>query len=158
MLKEISSGMAPWPTYFFQPLLSFFRLILLVKIQIKDATKLTEFFYFSNLKKLMILNKIKIMLVWLVLGPVLALILSTASWHVIEQLSPGKLHSIEAMIATYPLGLLLSLLTPWGWLMYGGLLMMMNSQKLKMGIACTLAGALLLGGFWPIWSTNITST
>lgn len=96
----------------------------------------------------------KILCFWLILGPVFALILSMASWYVIEQISPGKLHGIDVMIYMYPLGLLMSLLTPWGWLMYGGLLLM-NSQKLKLGIWCTVIGALLLGGFWPLWSTDL---
>ena len=91
---------------------------------------------------------------WLILGPVFALIFSMASWSVINQVSPGKLHGIDVMIYMYPLGVLMSLLTPWGWLMYGGLLLM-NSQKLKWGIGCTVIGALLLGGFWPIWSTDL---
>ena len=77
---------------------------------------------------------------WLILGPVFALTFSMASWYVIDQISP--------------LGLLMSLMTPWGWLMYGGLLLM-NSEKLKLGIWCTLVGAILLGGFWPLWSTDL---
>lgn len=96
----------------------------------------------------------KTIITWLILGPVFALVLSMASWYVIEQISPGKLYGIEVMISMYPLGLLMSLLTPWGWLMYGGLLLM-NSQKLKMGIWCTVTGALLLGGFWPLWATDL---
>jgi len=99
-------------------------------------------------------NKMKTTLLWLILGPVLALIFSTASWHVIEQLSPGKLYSIEVIVRMFPQGLLMSLMTPWGWLMYGGFLLM-NSQKLKLGISCTVTGALLLGGFWPIWATDM---
>lgn len=91
---------------------------------------------------------------WLILGPVSALIFSMASWYVIEQVSPGKLDGIGVLISMYPLGLLMSLLTPWGWLMYGGLLLM-NSKKLKLGIGCTVFGALLLGGFWPIWATDL---
>lgn len=97
---------------------------------------------------------IKTLSVWLMLGPVFALVFSVACWHVINQFSPDRLHGIDVMIATYPLGLLMSLLTPWGWLMYGGLLLM-NSQKLKLGICCTVTGALLLGGFWPIWATDL---
>lgn len=96
----------------------------------------------------------KTIITWLILGPVFALVLSMASWYVIEQISPGKLYGIEVMISMYPLGLLMSLLTPWGWLMYGGLLLM-NSQKLKLGIWCTVIGALLLGGFWPLWATDL---
>ncbi len=91
---------------------------------------------------------------WLMMGPVFALMLSIPSWYVIDQLSPGKLSSIDVMFYTYPLGLLMSLLTPWGWLMYGGFLLM-NSGKLKAGILCTVIGALLLGVFWPIWSTDL---
>ena len=91
---------------------------------------------------------------WLLLGPVLALALSFASWHLIEQVAPGKLRGTEVLVSMYPLGLLMSLLTPWGWLMYGGFLLM-NSEKLKLGILCTLVGALLLGGFWPIWASDL---
>ena len=91
---------------------------------------------------------------WLFLGPVFALVFSIASLYVIDRYSPGFLYGIDVMISMYPLGLLMSLLTPWGWLMYGGLLLM-NSQKLKQGIWCTVIGALLLGGFWPIWATDL---
>jgi len=97
---------------------------------------------------------IKILASWLILGPVFALTLSMASWYVFDLISPGKLHGIDVMISMYPLGLLMSLLTPWGWLMYGGLLLM-NSEKLKWGIWCTVIGAVLLGGFWPLWSTDL---
>lgn len=97
---------------------------------------------------------IKTLFFWLILGPVFALIFSILSWNVIDQLSPGKLYGIDVMISMYPLGLVMSLLTPWGWLMYGGLLLM-NSQKLKLGISCTVLGAVLLGGFWPIWATDL---
>ncbi len=97
---------------------------------------------------------IKILTAWFILGPVSALIFSMPSWYVIDQISPGKLHGIDVMITMYPLGLLMSLLTPWGWLMYGGFLLM-NSEKLKLGIWCTVIGALLLGGFWPLWSTDL---
>ena len=96
----------------------------------------------------------KILTFWLILGPVFALLFSIASWYVINWLSPGVLYGIDVMISTYPLGLLMSLLTPWGWLMYGGFLLM-NSQKVKQGIWCTVIGALLLGGFWPIWATDL---
>ncbi len=98
---------------------------------------------------------IKTLATWLVLGPVFALGFSMASWYVIDQLTPGKLHGIDVMISMYPLGLLMSLLTPWGWLMYGGLLLM-NSDKLKWGIGCTVIGAILLGGFWPLWATDLS--
>lgn len=104
---------------------------------------------------LMIYDKIKITAAWLILGPVLAFLFSLASWYGFKQLLlSDKILGIEAMIINYPLGLLMSLLTPWGWLMYGGFLLM-YSQKLRMGISCTVAGALLLGGFWPIWSTGM---
>jgi len=99
-------------------------------------------------------NKVKIVALWLILGPILALTLSIASWYIIEQLSPGKLYSLEIMVRMFPKGLLLSLMTPWGWLMYGGFLLM-YSQKLKIGILCTVTGALLLGGFWPILATDM---
>ena len=99
--------------------------------------------------------KIKIIILWLILGPALALLLSTASWSIINQLSPGKLSDLSTLFTLYHKGLLLSLLTPWGWLMYGGLLLM-NSNKLKVGISCTLGGAALFGIFWPIWAADIS--
>jgi hypothetical protein len=106
---------------------------------------------------LIIYDKRKITTAWLFLGPVLAFLFSLASWYGFKQLLPSdKILDMETMIITYPLGLLMSLLTPWGWLMYGGLLLI-YSQKLRMGISCTVAGALLLGGFWPIWSTAMIS-
>ena len=100
---------------------------------------------------------IKTLIYWLFLGPFLALSLSIPSWHVIEYIAPGKLSSTDVLFTMYPIGLLMSLLTPWGWLMYGGLLLM-NSHRRKIGIICTLIGALLLGGFWPIWATFLAST
>ena len=96
----------------------------------------------------------KILAFWRVLGPVFALIISVASRSVFDRVSPGKLHGIDVMISMYPLGLLMSLLTPWGWLMYGGFLLM-NAEKLKWGIWCTVIGAVLLGGFWPLWATDL---
>jgi len=94
----------------------------------------------------------KIIIHWLLMGPVAALLISLLSWSVFEYFTPGKLSPIPEMLAAYPLGLLLSLLTPWGWLMYGGFLLM-NADKLKAGIWCSVSGAILLGGFWPVWAT-----
>lgn len=106
---------------------------------------------------LMTYDKIKITAAWLILGPALAFLFSLASWYGFKQLLPSdNILGIEAMIIHYPLGLLMSLLTPWGWLMYGGFLLM-HSQKLRLGLSCTIAGALLLGGFWPIWSSGMVS-
>lgn len=102
-------------------------------------------------------SKIKIISLWLIIGPVLALALSPVSWYIINYLSPDKLGDMEILFSYYILGLLMSVMTPWGWLMIGGFLLM-NSQKLKIGILCTLAGALLLGGFWPIWATALVAT
>ncbi|MCK5003200.1 MAG: hypothetical protein KAS57_09250 [Gammaproteobacteria bacterium] len=101
-------------------------------------------------------NKIKNISLWLILGPVLALLFSTISWYVIYQFSPDKLLNIEILFTKFPLGLFLSLMTPWGWLMYGGLLFM-YSKKTNMSVSCTIIGALLFGGFWPIWSTFLTT-
>ena len=103
----------------------------------------------------MTIQKIKIVILWLIIGPVLALLLSTISWSIFDQLSPGKLSDISTLFTLYHKGLLLSLLTPWGWLMYGGLLLM-YSDKLKMGTSCTLGGAVLFGVFWPIWAADIS--
>ena len=76
----------------------------------------------------------------------MALALSFVSWFGFEHFSPGKLSRIPEMLATYPLGLLLSLMTPWGWLMYGGFLLM-NAGKHKAGTWCSLGGAVILGAF-----------
>jgi len=102
------------------------------------------------------IQKIKIVFLWLMLGPVLALLFSIASWHIIYQFSPDKLLNIETLFTQYPLGLLMSFMTPWGWLMYGGLLFM-YSKITKMSVFCTVTGALLFGGFWPIWSAFLTT-
>jgi len=93
---------------------------------------------------------------WLFLGPVLALILSIPSWYLIDLFVPTRLINIEPMIYSYPKGLLMSILTPWGWFMGGGLLLM-KSKKLKAGIALTITGSVLLGGFWPVWATAIAT-
>ena len=94
--------------------------------------------------------------IWLMSGPTLALAISFASWFALEQLSPGKLSEPFTLISVYPLGLVMSLLTPWGWMMYGGLVFM-NTSKFKLGLYLTLAGAVILGAFWPIWSTDLAS-
>ncbi len=95
---------------------------------------------------------IKISLYWLLLGPVLALLISYASWFGFEHFSPGKLSRIPEMLAAYPLGLVISLLTPWGWLMYGGFLLM-SAGRHKAGVWCSVGGAMILGVFWPVWAT-----
>ena len=82
----------------------------------------------------------------------LALALSWPAGLAYEYVSPGKVGAFAEIIIMYPLALFLSLLTPWGWLMYGGLLLM-SSDKLRIGVICTLIGAVSLGGFWPIWGT-----
>ncbi|MDH5711429.1 MAG: hypothetical protein OEZ15_07180 [Gammaproteobacteria bacterium] len=93
---------------------------------------------------------------WLMLGPVLALLVSIASWYVIDQFSPDRLTTIEMLFNRYPQGLLLSLMTPWGWLMYGGLVFM-YSKITRLNISCTIAGAVLFGGFWPIWMASLVN-
>lgn len=97
---------------------------------------------------------IKNNLIWLLFGPLLALAISFISWFMINYFTPGKLLEPGTMISVYPLALLMSLLTPWGWLMYGGLLMI-NNQKLKIGLYCTLGGAIILGLFLPVWSIQL---
>ena len=94
----------------------------------------------------------KVSLLWLLLGPVSALTISLGSWFVFEYFSPGRLSSIPDMLAAFPFGLLLSLLTPWGWLMYGGFLLMTAGNS-RAGTRCTGGGAFLLGCFWPVWAT-----
>jgi len=94
----------------------------------------------------------KVSFYWLLLGPVAALLVSFVSWFVFEYFTPGKLSRIPEMVKAYPFGLLMSLLTPWGWLMYGGFLLM-NSGKNRAGIWCSVGGAVLLGCFWPVWAT-----
>lgn len=94
-------------------------------------------------------------LYWLLMGPVLALVIAWPASMVYEFLTPGKVDAFADIIALYPLGLFLSLLTPWGWLMMGGL-WMMDSPKHRLGIFCTLFGAFLLGVFWPVWGTFLS--
>lgn len=98
--------------------------------------------------------KVKTISIWLFIGPLLALFISFLSWFLINYLSPDKLQSFSGLLSNYPLGLLMSFLTPWGWLMYGGLLLMLGKSA-KAGLYCTLCGAVTLGGFWPIWSTQL---
>jgi len=93
---------------------------------------------------------------WLLLGPAAAFLISLVSRAALEYVSPDKVAGIREMLAAYPLGLLVSLLTPWGWLMYGGLLLM-HSQNPVRGVWCTIAGSLLLGLFWPIWATFLVT-
>ena len=97
-------------------------------------------------------TKLKIITYWLLLGPLAALLLSFLSRTGLNHLSPDKLSSLAELVSAYPMGLFMSLLTPWGWLMYGGLILMMT-DRIKIGVRCTLGGALLLGCFWPIWAT-----
>ncbi|MDH5472998.1 MAG: hypothetical protein OEY61_09085 [Gammaproteobacteria bacterium] len=99
---------------------------------------------------------IRTVLIWLAGGPLLALVISFASWFAIDYLTPDKLNHPATLITAYPLGLVMSLLTPWGWLMYGGFFLM-QSRKLKLGLSCTLTGAIILGLFWPIWSIDMVS-
>ena len=94
---------------------------------------------------------------WLLLGPCLALLITIPSWYVFNSLSPDKLTGIQDMIGVYPKGLLMSLLTPWGWLMYGGFLLM-SGERRQLGVVCTVTGALVLGLFMPVWSTFLVST
>ena len=89
---------------------------------------------------------------WLLLGPVSGLLISFGSWFVLDYISPDKLSSINEITYTYPKGLLMSLLTPWGWLMYGGAILM-HSEKPRRGVICTSTGAVILGLFWPVWAT-----
>ena len=96
-----------------------------------------------------------ISLQWIILAPVLALSLSFGSHLFLEYLSPGKLTGYRELLTHYPLGLILSLLTPWGWLMYGGLIMMVTGRR-RAGIWCSVGGAVLLGLFWPIWAAYLS--
>lgn len=93
-------------------------------------------------------------LIWLFLGPCLALVISFPSWYLLDYISPDKLTGIAEMVGVYPKGLLMSLLTPWGWLMYGGLVML-SGDKQKPGVICTVAGAIILGVLFPVWATFI---
>ena len=93
---------------------------------------------------------------WLLLGPALALLVALPSWYVFTYFSPDKLTGFAEMIDAYPTGLMMSLLAPWGWLMYGGLFMMVT-QRTRLGVICTVAGAIMLGVFWPVWSTFLVS-
>ncbi len=94
---------------------------------------------------------------WLLSGPVLAFLFSFASRFVLESVLPGNLVEVARMVRAYPLGLLMSLLTPWGWLMYGGLYLKLRGQH-RSGMLCTVSGAVLLGGFWPVWATFLVTS
>jgi hypothetical protein len=96
-------------------------------------------------------------ILWLLLGPVLAFLVSLPSWHVLHYFSPDKLAGLTEMINAYPMGLLMSVMAPWGWLMYGGLIMMISKRQ-RLGLICTAIGATLLGVFWPVWSAFLVST
>jgi len=100
-------------------------------------------------------SRIKISLQWLLLAPAMALILSFASRYSLEYFSPGKLTGYRELITYYPLGLFLSLLSPWGWLMYGGLILMLNDRR-RPGFWCSIGGAVILGLFWPIWAAFLS--
>ena len=102
----------------------------------------------------MLSPRLKISLEWILLAPVSALLLSFASHLLLEYLSPGKLTGQRELLTNYPLGLIMSLLTPWGWLMYGGLIMMLTGRR-RAGIWCAVGGAVLLGLFWPIWTAYL---
>ena len=97
-------------------------------------------------------SRILISLQWLLLAPAAALAISFASHFSLEYLSPGKLSGYRELLTTYPFGLLLSLLTPWGWLMYGGLIMMLTGRR-RPGLWCSIGGGVILGLFWPVWAT-----
>ena len=97
---------------------------------------------------------VKTAVFWLLLGPAMALGISFVSWSILKSFSPDKLSDATGLITTYPKGLLMSLLTPWGWLMYGGFLAMVFDRR-KLGIYCTSVGAVVLGAFWPIWCADI---
>ena len=97
----------------------------------------------------------KPILLWLALGPVFALLLSLFARRVYENFSPEQLADISTMLSSYPLGLAMSLLTPWGWLMYGGLFLL-TTGKSKLGLWCTSGGAVIFGLFWPVWVTFLS--
>ena len=82
----------------------------------------------------------------------LTLLLALPVWMAFDLLSPGKLAGMTEMMGVYPKALLMSVLTPWGWLMYGGLILM-SGEKQRTGMICTLMGAVILALFLPIWST-----
>lgn len=98
--------------------------------------------------------RIKIIFQWLLLAPLAALAISFASHFCLEYFSPGKLTDKWLLLTDYPLGLVMSLLTPWGWLMYGGLILMLSGKR-RAGFCCSIAGGLLLGLFWPIWASHM---
>jgi hypothetical protein len=95
--------------------------------------------------------RVKITLQWLLLAPAMALTISFASRYCLEFFSPGKLTGYRELLTNYPLGLFLSLLSPWGWLMYGGLILMPNGRR-RPGLWCSIGGGVIFGLFWPIWA------
>lgn len=98
--------------------------------------------------------QVKISIQWMLLAPLAALVISFASHYCLEYFSPGKLSAQRDLLISYPLALVLSLLTPWGWLMYGGLMLMLTGKR-RSGIWCSLGGGLILGLFWPIWASYL---
>ncbi len=100
----------------------------------------------------MVNTRIKISLQWFLLAPIAALIISFGSHYCLEYFSPGKLTGYRELLASYPLGLVLSVMTPWGWLMYGGLILMLSGRR-RPGFWCSAGGGVLLGLFWPIWAS-----
>ena len=90
----------------------------------------------------------------MLLAPVAALIISFASHYCLEYLSPGKLTSYRELLTIYPLALVLSFLTPWGFLMYGGLILMLTGRP-RPGFWCSIGGGVILGLFWPIWAVYL---
>ena len=73
--------------------------------------------------------KVRVGLQWVLMAPVADLVISFGGRYCIEFFSTGTLTGYRELLTTFPLGLLLSLLTPWGWLMYGGLIMMINGRR-----------------------------
>ena len=98
--------------------------------------------------------KVKFTLQWVLMAPVAARVISFGSRYCLEFFSAGKLTGYRELLTTFPLGLLLSLLTPWGWLMYGGLIMMINGRR-RPGVWCSVGGGAILGLFWPVWATYL---
>ena len=87
--------------------------------------------------------RIRTIFQWLLLAPLAALAISFASHFIFEYLSPGKLSDKRVLLANYPLGLVMSLLTPWGWLMYGGLILILTGKR-RVGFWCSIGGGLLV--------------
>ena len=97
----------------------------------------------------------KIWLYWLAVGIVSSILSSTVSmfyWHFTYVLEPNvkwtPMDDVWGMFMIMPFGLLLSVITPAGWLSIIGLVLAVYKVSLKPLILSVLGG-ILFGIYWP---------